>query len=65
MNNRIIITQEEENWNVLIPRIKKVKEQYDIFSELDYEWFVQTIEDAVWNDDIEKAYNALIQMESL
>ena len=51
-----------QSWHWLMPVIKKVKDTHNLFEGLDFEWFVQTIEDAVWNDKIELAYDAIVEL---
>ena len=51
-----------KSWDWLMPVIKKVKDTHNLFEGLEFEWFVQTIEDAVWNDKIELAYDAIVEL---
>ena len=50
------------SWDWLMPVIKKVKDTHNLFEGLEVEWFVQTIEDAVWNDKVRLAYDAVVNI---
>ena len=50
------------SWDWLMPVIKEIKDTHNLFEGLEFEWFVQTIEDAVWKDKVRLAYDAVVNI---